>query len=126
ESGAAALRLMLGLIADSGMGSFLAVLKTMGACGRGYLSFPQPGFTLALDFPNGPRVADLMARLESITCDHGGRTYLAKDSTLTPANMRRMYPQLDRFSEVLAQVDPQGRMASDLSRRLQLRGAAIT
>ena len=126
ESGAAALRLMLGLIADSGMGSFLAVLKTMGAPGRGYLSFPRPGFTLALDFPNGPRVADLMARLESITCDHGGRTYLAKDSTLTPASMRQMYPQLDRFSEVLAQVDPLGRMTSDLSRRLQLRGAAIT
>jgi FAD/FMN-containing dehydrogenase len=108
------------------MGSFLAVLKSMGAPGRGYLSFPSPGFTLALDFPHGPRVTDLLARLESITCEHGGRTYLAKDSTLTPATMRRMYPKLDRFSEVLAQVDPLGRMASDLSRRLQLRGEAIT
>ena len=67
-----------------------------------------------------------MARLESITCDHGGRTYLAKDSTLTPATVRRMYPQLNRFNEVLAQVDPQGRMASDLSRRLMLRQATIT
>lgn len=122
ESGAAALRVMLGLIADSGTGSFLAVLKTMGAPGRGYLSFPRPGFTLALDFPNSPRVAELLARLESITCDHGGRTYLAKDSTLTPSTMRRMYPELDRFSEVLAQVDPRERMISDLSRRLKLRG----
>lgn len=126
ESGASALRTMLGLIADTGMGSFLAVLKTMGANGRGYLSFPRPGFTLALDFPNSPRLANLMARLESITCDHGGRTYLAKDSTLTPATVRRMYPQLDRFSEVLFQVDPKGRMASDLSRRLMLRGATLT
>ncbi len=126
ESGAAALRLMLSLIADFGTCSFLAVLKTMGAHGRGYLSFPHPGFTLALDFPNGPGVAQLMARLESITCDHGGRTYLAKDATLTPATVRRMYPQLNRFNEVLAQVDPEGRMASDLSRRLMLRQTTIT
>src|SRR5690606_23384314 len=126
ESGSTALRQMLGLIADSGMGSFLAVLKSMGAPGRGDLSFPSPGFTLALDFPHGPRAADLIARLESTTCEHGGKTDLATDSPLPPANMRTMYPQLDRFSEVLAQVDPLGRMASDLSRRLQLRGATIT
>ena len=54
KAAAAALRFMLSLIADFGMCSFLAVLKTMGAHGRGYLSFPHPGFTLALDFPNGP------------------------------------------------------------------------
>lgn len=125
EGGASALRLMLGHIAQAGTASFLAVLKTMGASGRGYLSFPLPGFTLALDFPNGPRVAGLMERLESIACDHGGRTYLAKDSTLTPDRMRRMYPQLDRFSEVLAQVDPKGCMSSDLSRRLLLRGVPV-
>ena len=125
ESGASALRLMLGHIAETGTASFLAVLKAMGAPGRGYLSFPLPGFTLALDFPSSPKVAGLMERLESITCDHGGRTYLAKDSTLTPASMRRMYPQMDRFSEVLAQVDPRGRMSSDLSRRLLLKGVPI-
>lgn len=122
ESGASALRQMLGLIADAGLGSFLAVLKAMGPAGKGYLSFPQPGYTLALDFPNGPAVVGLIARLESITSEHGGRTYLAKDATLTPARLQQMYPQLDRFRDVLAQVDPHGRMASDLSRRLHLRG----
>lgn len=122
ETGAPALRQMLGLIAEAGLGSFLAVLKAMGPAGHGYLSFPQPGYTLALDFPNGPAVADLIGRLESITCEHGGRTYLAKDATLTPPRLQQMYPQLDRFRDVLAQVDPHGRMASDLSRRLHLRG----
>ncbi len=125
ETGASALRQMLGLIAEAGLGSFLAVLKAMGPAGRGYLSFPQPGYTLALDFPNGPAVAGLIGRLEAITCEHGGRTYLAKDATLTPERLQQMYPQLDRFRDVLAQIDPHGRMASDLSRRLHLRGEPV-
>lgn len=125
ETGASALRQMLGLISDAALGSFLAVLKTMGPAGQGYLSFPQAGYTLALDFQNGPAVIDLIGRLESITCDHGGRTYLAKDATLTPERLRLMYPQLDRFQEALAQIDPHGRMASDLSRRLQLRAEPV-
>lgn len=125
ESAAHALRQMLGLIAESGQGSALAVLKAMGPAGRGHLSFPQPGFTLALDFPNGPAVDGLIARLEAITFEHGGRIYLAKDATLTPQHMQKMYPRLDRFREVLAQIDPNGRMASDLSRRLHLRGDLI-
>lgn len=121
ESGAIALRTMLGRIADSGLGSFLAVLKTMGPVGRGYLSFPRPGFTLALDFPNGRGVGPLIADLESITCEHGGRTYLAKDATLSPEHFRRMYPEHEVFARALAHIDPQGRVDSDLARRLKIK-----
>jgi decaprenylphospho-beta-D-ribofuranose 2-oxidase len=121
--GGAALRKMLGLIANSGRGSFLAVLKSMGAAGKGFLSFPQPGYTLALDFPNVPDATAVIAQLERMTCDHGGRTYLAKDSTLSAENLRRMYPDLHKFQEVLAQIDPGGRMDSDLCKRLRLREA---
>ena len=124
ESGAAALRDMLGRIAASGMGSFLAVLKTMGPAGRGYLSFPRPGFTLALDFPNARGVEPLIANLEAIACEHTGRTYLAKDATLSPENFRRMYPDHEVFARALAHIDPQGRMDSDLARRLKLKEIA--
>ena len=49
----AAIEDILAEIADYGMGSFLAVLKTFGdRLAPGMLSFPQPGVTLALDFPN--------------------------------------------------------------------------
>ena len=57
EGGATALRQLLEGIAQSGRGSFLAVLKAMGERGGGYLSFPAPGYTLALDFPNAPGVS---------------------------------------------------------------------
>lgn len=121
DEGRAALGAMLALTSKSGSGSFLAVLKAMGQAGAGCLSFPQPGYTLALDFPNAPGARDLIASLERLASDHGGRTYLAKDSTLSPEGLRTMYPELDRFREVLADIDPHGRMQSDLARRLQLR-----
>lgn len=119
--GREALRAMLELTSKSGHGSFLAVLKAMGPAGMGYLSFPMPGYTLALDFPNAPGATELIAQLERIACDHGGRTYLAKDSTLSPERLHTMYQELGRFREVLAAVDPHGRMQSDLARRLRLR-----
>lgn len=118
DGGARALRKMLELISASGHGSFLAVLKTMGPPGVGFMSFPMPGYTLALDFPNAPGATALIGQLERVTLDHGGRTYLAKDSTLQPAMLRPMYPQLERFEQVLASIDPARRMGSDLSRRL--------
>jgi len=121
ESGRKALIQMLDLIGKSGHGSFLAVLKAMGQAGAGYLSFPRPGYTLALDFPNSHGAVEIINRLEQITCDHGGRTYLAKDATLSRENLRRMYPDLEKYQAVLAEFDPDGLMSSDMSKRLELR-----
>lgn len=115
------LQRLLEEISGARSASFLAVLKTLGGTGEGLLSFPMRGFTLALDFPNKPGLADLLARLERITRDHGGRIYLAKDSALSPEGFAAMYPDLDAFRAVLQRIDPQGRMQSDLARRLAIR-----
>ena len=108
----------------TGNPSFLAVLKTLGRAGRGYLSFPTRGHTLALDFPRGGGADELLRKLEAITLEHQGRVYLAKDSLLSREGFRAMYPQLPQFESVLQRVDPGARFMSDLARRLGLKGAA--
>jgi decaprenylphospho-beta-D-ribofuranose 2-oxidase len=117
----AGMRKLLEAISAARAGSFLAVLKTLGGEGRGHLSFPMRGFTLALDFPRRDGVADLLAHLAAITLDHGGRVYLAKDAVLDPASFARMYPKLVEFRGVLDRIDPDRRIQSDLARRLEIR-----
>ena len=107
-----------------GQASPLAVLKTLGGPGRGYLSFPLRGYTLALDFPRRARTAELLSGLEKTTLEHGGRVYLAKDSLISAAGFEAMYPELPAFRQVLAEVDPGQRFQSDLGRRLGLRGGS--
>ncbi len=74
ETGQDAVQAMLREIARSGDGSFLAVLKTFGNRQPvGMLSFPQPGVTLALDFPNkGTRTLTLFEHLDAVVREAGG------------------------------------------------------
>jgi hypothetical protein len=97
------------------MGSFLAVLKTFGGrTARGLLSFPMPGTTLALDFPNlGTSTLKLFDELNAVVLDAGGRLYPAKDACMPRAMFERGYPRLDEF---LPFRDPG--VSSDMSRRL--------
>ena len=126
EGGEAALRDLLEVIAASRRASFLAVLKRLGpGIGpAGPLSFPMPGFTLALDFPAGPGIEDLYRRLQDITLRAGGRIYLAKDALLGAEAFREMYPRWREFAALLAQIDPKRRVQSDMSRRLRLHDPA--
>ena len=123
ETGPHALRGLLEVIAASRQASFLAVLKRLGPGRAGYLSFPMPGYTLALDFPAKPGIEDLYAQLCALTLDAGGRVYLAKDSLLSAPQFRRMYPEFPSFHRVLSEIDRSGRMQSGMSRRLSLHNA---
>lgn len=105
ERALSATRALLEAIAASGMGSFLAVLKQFGEpASRGMLSFPEPGTTLALDFPNqGPRLHALFAQLDRIVLDAGGRLYPAKDGRMSSSVFKAGYP---RWTEFASYVDP--------------------
>lgn len=106
---------ILASIAASGQGSFLAVLKTFGdVASPGLLSFPMPGMTLALDFPNrGAPTRSLFDRLDAIVGAAGGRLYAAKDGRMSGEFFRRSNPRLDQF---LPFIDP--KFSSDFSRRV--------
>ena len=99
EVGAAGVQAMLKTIASTGLGSFLAVLKTFGQHDAiGMLSFARPGVTLALDFPNtGMPTLALFERLDAIVMEAGGRLYPAKDTRMPRAMFEAGYPRLKEF-----------------------------
>lgn len=92
-------------IARAGTGSFLAVLKRFGhLASPGLLSFPAPGITLALDFPNrGRRTLELLDTLDEVTLAAGGRVNPSKDARMAGESFRRFFP---RWQELNSFKDP--------------------
>lgn len=106
---------LLRLIADSGMGSFLAVLKQFGSkASPGMLSFPRPGLTLALDFAmKGERTLALLKALDQVVMEAGGALYPAKDARMSPELFGQSFPNWREFQRF---VD--SKLSSSLWRRV--------
>lgn len=114
--GVEAVREILQRIARASTGSFLAVLKIFGErASPGWLSFPQPGVTLALDFPNlGAKTFDLLAGLDGVVREANGRLYPAKDARMSGTDFRNAHPM---WHELEALRDP--RIDSSFWRRVR-------
>lgn len=115
ESNVAAFEELLDLIARSGMGSFLGVLKQFGSAPpAGVISFPRQGLTLALDFAmRGEKTLQLMRSLDDVVLRSGGAIYPAKDARMSPALFEASFPNWRRFAP---HIDP--KMSSSFWRRV--------
>lgn len=114
-------RAIVETLSNESLPSFLAVLKRFGAHNPGMLSFPMPGWTLAVDIPvHKSSLARILDRFDEMVLQAGGRVYLAKDARTRPQNLTRMYPRLAEWKAVRDHLDPEHRIESDLARRLGL------
>jgi decaprenylphospho-beta-D-ribofuranose 2-oxidase len=109
---------ILSKIAKRGNASFLAVLKKLGPSSRGIMSFPFPGFTLALDLALDKGVFAFLDEIDTLVAAFGGRIYLAKDARQSRATFEAGYLNLQRFRKIRRRIGAQGRIASRLSDRL--------
>lgn len=107
---------LLERIAAAGAGSFLSVLKIFGdRPSPGLMSFPRPGATLALDFPNrGNETLALLEQLDAVVMAAGGAVYPAKDARMSPEAFQQYFPNWAQFSKY---VDPG--LSSSFWRRVQ-------
>lgn len=111
---------ILKAIADSGKGSFLAVLKAFGPGNDNYLSFPMDGYTLALDFKMTPDLPAFLDRLDELVLEYGGRLYLAKDARMSEQVFKASYPQWESFQQIRQQYGADKCFNSLQSQRLGL------
>lgn len=97
--GPRAVRELLREAARAGSASGLSVLKVFGDHSpAGWLSFPRPGVTLAMDFPNrGRRTLALLDALDEITLSAGGAVYPAKDARMSATTFSHGFPQWKRL-----------------------------
>jgi decaprenylphospho-beta-D-ribofuranose 2-oxidase len=118
EAGRAAARNFLELLSSKGGASFLCVIKDCGAQGRGMLSFPREGISIALDIPVRPGTQAIVDALNERVIELGGRIYLTKDGFTRREHFAAMEPRLAAFEAVRRRWDPEGRLRSAQSVRV--------
>ncbi|AYD02571.1 FAD-binding oxidoreductase [Neorhizobium sp. NCHU2750] len=99
EAGRTVVPAMLEASRKAGLSSFLTVLKRFGDVrSPGILSFPRPGYTLTMDFPNhGRATLDLMERLDRMTLEAGGRINPYKDQRMSAEVFTSAFPEWPRL-----------------------------
>lgn len=112
----------------AGQGSFLTVLKRFGSIrSPALLSFPRPGYTLTLDFPNkGAAMFALLGELDRITIAAGGAVNPYKDARMSAAVFAASFadwPRLEALRDPAFMSDFWARTAGGID--LRRRGADV-
>ncbi len=108
-------------IKKSSANTFLTVLKRFGKENDAFLSFPQPGWTLAVDLPGyNSHLLTILDELDKELASIGGKIYLAKDSRQTPMMFKKSYLLYEKWRRIKQEMDPDNLFQSDLSKRLRI------
>ncbi|RUW61279.1 FAD-binding oxidoreductase [Mesorhizobium sp. M7A.F.Ca.US.008.03.1.1] len=99
ETAREAVPALLAAARKAGQGSFLTVLKRFGSIrSPALLSFPRPGYTLTLDFPNkGAATLTLLRELDRITVEAGGAVNPYKDARMGAEIFASSFPEWQRL-----------------------------
>ncbi|MEI8084319.1 MAG: FAD-binding oxidoreductase, partial [Actinomycetes bacterium] len=112
---------LLASLLAAGVVASNATMVRFGEREGGPLSFPLPGWSLALDLPmTHAGLGALLDGFDEKLAAAGGRVFLASDTRLRPEHLTAMYPRLEQWQSIRRSYDRQGRFASDMSRRLEL------
>ena len=120
ESSYEGLEEILKTIANSGKGSFLAVLKLYGKENENWLSFPLEGYSLALDFKIEKGLFELLDKLDKIVLKYNGRVYLTKDVRISKESFEQGYPNIDKFREYRKENSMDKKFQSLQSKRVEI------
>ncbi|MDX1491112.1 MAG: FAD-binding oxidoreductase [Pseudohongiellaceae bacterium] len=115
-----AIEKVLNTTRNAGKGSFLSVLKKFGPANKNWLSFPKPGYTIALDFKWEPSLEAVLRELDAIIIDHGGRLYLTKDARMSEQMFKAGYENWNKFVQLRQETGADKVFNSLQSRRLGL------
>ncbi|MDP9590074.1 UNVERIFIED_ORG: FAD/FMN-containing dehydrogenase [Shinella zoogloeoides] len=93
---------MLEASRTAGHASFLTVLKRFGAVpSPGLMSFPRPGYTLTMDFPNrGAATHTLLETLDRMTVAAGGRVNPYKDGRMRAQTFQAGFPEWEALENM--------------------------
>jgi len=120
KAGLEAVRSIVEKIANGGMGSFLAVLKTTGKYNGNYLSFPMEGYTLALDFAINNKLFSFFDELDELVMQYGGRLYSTKDVRMGAKFFKSSYPDINKFITMRKKINADKKIESLQSKRLEI------
>jgi FAD/FMN-containing dehydrogenase len=117
-AGTIAVRQFMELLTELGGASPLCVIKDCGPEGKGVLSFPLEGTSIAVDMAVSPDLQRIVDELNEFVIGVGGRIYLTKDRFTRAEHFRAMDPRLPHFMELRDKWDPERRLRSAQSQRL--------
>jgi decaprenylphospho-beta-D-ribofuranose 2-oxidase len=117
-AGGHAVREFMYLLTKLGGASPLCVIKDCGPEGKGVLSFPLEGTSIAVDMAVSPELQRIVDHLNAFVIEAGGRVYLTKDRFTRPEHFRAMEPRLSTFFALRDKWDPKRRLRSAQSVRL--------